>query len=79
MRAFAMTALAAAMLVASPAVAKTGGQASGANATAGITAAAPKAADSEKKVCKRLAASGTRMTERVCLTKDEWKKVEEQN
>lgn len=32
----------------------------------------------EKKICKRLATSGTRMAERVCLTKEEWKKVEAQ-
>ena len=30
----------------------------------------------EKKVCKRLATSGTRMAERVCLTKQQWEKVE---
>jgi hypothetical protein len=31
----------------------------------------------DKKVCKRLKVTGSRMHERVCLTKDEWKKVEE--
>jgi len=32
----------------------------------------------EKKICKRLATSGTRMFERVCLTKQQWEKVEEE-
>ena len=32
----------------------------------------------DKKVWKKIAATGSRMGERVCLTKDEWKKVEEQ-
>ena len=36
-----------------------------------------KAADGEKKICKRLATSGTRMADRVCLTKEQWKKVDE--
>ena len=30
----------------------------------------------EKKICKKLARSGTRMAEKTCLTKSEWKKVE---
>lgn len=40
------------------------------------TAEAPVAA--EKKICKRLVTSGTRMFERVCLTKQQWEKVEEE-
>jgi hypothetical protein len=35
-------------------------------------------ADSDKKVCKRLKTSGTRMAKRACLTEDQWKKVEEE-
>ena len=31
----------------------------------------------EKKVCKSLPVSGTRMFKRACLTKQEWEKVEE--
>jgi hypothetical protein len=52
--------------------------------TASSTAAQPtKLADNdqanaEKKVCKRLETSGTRMAKRVCLTESEWKKVEEE-
>ena len=33
---------------------------------------------SDKKICKKVAATGSRMGERVCLTKEEWKKVQEQ-
>lgn len=32
---------------------------------------------SDKKVCRRLKMTGSRMHEKVCLTKEEWKKVEE--
>ena len=35
-------------------------------------------ASAEKKICKRLATSGTRMAERVCLTKQQWEKVEQE-
>ncbi|HEY0629379.1 MAG TPA: hypothetical protein VGD23_08625 [Sphingomicrobium sp.] len=35
-------------------------------------------AEGEKKICKRLATSGTRMADRVCLTKEQWKKVDEE-
>ena len=35
-------------------------------------------ADSDKKICKRLKTSGTRMAKRACLTEDQWKKVDEQ-
>ena len=30
----------------------------------------------EKKICKRVMVSGSRLSERVCLTKSQWKKVE---
>jgi hypothetical protein len=32
----------------------------------------------EKKICKRLATSGTRMAKRSCLTKQQWEKVAEE-
>jgi hypothetical protein len=48
-------------------------------ATAGTearpAAAAPAAV--EKKICKNLPSSYSRRTDRVCLTKDEWAKVEQ--
>jgi len=33
----------------------------------------------DKKVCKNLPSSYTRMTERVCLTKEQWKQVDDQS
>ena len=61
-------AAAAVAFAASPAVA---------NGTKAADAAeAPKAAKAEKKICKRLETSGTRMAERVCLTKAQWDKIE---
>lgn len=38
------------------------------------TAAKP----AEKKVCRTVAATGSRMGERICLTKEQWKKVDEE-
>jgi len=37
-----------------------------------------KGASNDKKICKRLETSATRMVERICLTKEQWKKVEEE-
>lgn len=76
MRVIPLATVAAALLMAVPASAQGNSQA----ATTAATSAAPgaKAAKEEKKVCKRLETSGTRMAERVCLTKEEWKKVDEQ-
>ena len=39
---------------------------------------AQKAAPAPKKICKRLATTGSRMEEKVCLTKEEWKLVEKE-
>jgi len=36
-----------------------------------------KAGEAEKKVCKRLTITGSRNSERVCLTREQWKKVDE--
>ena len=68
MRIMSLIALSAALAVAVPATAKTKSEAE--QPVAGKSA--------EKKICKQLAASGTRMEKRVCLTKAEWKQVEEQ-
>lgn len=73
MRNIAMTALAAALLAATPAVAKNNTP----DQVAPTSDVAGKASDAGKKICKRLATSGTRMAERVCLTKEQWKKVDE--
>jgi hypothetical protein len=32
----------------------------------------------EKKICKELPSTGTRLTERACLTEKQWKQVEEE-
>jgi Spy/CpxP family protein refolding chaperone len=73
MRNIAMTALAAALVAATPAAAKNNTP----DQAAPTAGASGKATDAEKKICKRLATSGTRMAERVCLTKEQWKKVDE--
>jgi len=49
-----------------------------ASATATYQAPAETAAPAEKKICKRLATSGTRMVKPTCLTKQQWEKVEEE-
>ena len=41
--------------------------------TSGATSAAGSA---EKKICRKLVTSGSRFADRVCLTKEQWKKVE---
>ena len=49
------------------------------NATSNTVSAAPKAAPAavqEKKICKHLPSSFSRMTQRACLTASEWKQVE---
>lgn len=37
-----------------------------------------KAVAAEKKVCKQLPSSSSRLPKRVCLTTNEWKQVEEE-
>ena len=76
MRIIPTAAMAAILILSTPTFAQNSSQA----ATAATASAAQpsKAAAEEKKVCKRLETSGTRMAERVCLTKDEWKRVEQQ-
>ena len=64
--------LAAAISMSAPLAAKNNSQGQGKPATSA------KAAQPEKKICKRLATTGSRMEERVCLTKEEWKQVEEE-
>ena len=79
MRITLLAALSTALLVSVPATAQPT-QSGSASSTAAHSSklADNDQADSDKKVCKRLATSGTRMAKRVCLTEDEWKKVEEQ-
>ena len=75
MRIISLVTISASLLLAAPATAQSSTQA---GSTATTSAQTAKTAVEEKKVCKRLDATGTRMEKRVCLTKDEWKKVEEE-
>jgi hypothetical protein len=50
--------------------------------TPGASAKAPSTAvpaEAEKKTCKRIEVSGSRLAQRVCLTKSQWKKVESES
>lgn len=79
MRITSMATLSAALLISVPATAQLT-QSSTAATTAAQSAklADSDEADSDKKVCKRLKTSGTRMEKRVCLTRGQWEKVEEE-
>ena len=66
MRMMSFAILSAALILSAPAVAKT--QTEPDQQTIGNSA--------DKKVCKRLKVTGSRMAQRVCLTKEEWKKVD---
>ena len=67
--------LAAAMSLTAPAAAQTSQLAKSTQAS-GSKQETTK--DNNKKECRKVASTGSRMGDRVCLTKDQWKKVEEQ-
>jgi hypothetical protein len=48
-------------------------------ATADAAAQDAKAAPVEKKICKQLDLSGSRLPRKACLTAKQWKQVEEEN
>jgi predicted transglutaminase-like cysteine proteinase len=73
MRTITLSILSAAIIATSPAMAKNNAQQGTENQVG--TAASDDGAS--KKVCRRLAGTGSRMTPRVCLTKEEWKQVEQ--
>jgi len=75
MRISTFLAIAAAVSLSAPVAAQTA-QVAKSTQTAGSKQETSK--DSDKKECRKVAATGSRMGERVCLTKDQWKKVEEQ-
>ena len=50
----------------------------GENASAVSETAVKPAPEADRKICKRLEASYSHASDRVCLTKSDWKKVEEQ-
>lgn len=75
MRLITVSGLAAALILsAAPAfAAKTSAKDQTIAEEAGVTTAA-----AERKICKRLENSGTRMkNDRVCLTKEEWRKLDD--
>ena len=67
MRLLTFAALSAALVCAVPAAAKTQNEPD--QPTVGNPA--------DKKICRKLTITGSRMGERVCLTREEWKKVDE--
>ena len=84
MRLTSIVTLSAALLLSSAAVAQDKKLAANEQAevstnyqTTADQAAGVSQAPAEKKICKRLETSGTRMFQKVCLTKSEWEKVEE--
>ena len=74
MRTTMFLALATALTFSAPLAAKTGA----ATKAELAESKAAKADEGERKICKRLATSGTRMADRVCMTKEQWKQAEEQ-
>ena len=65
--------LSAAIVSAAPGLAKDNAQQTAENQF-GATASGSTA---QKKICRRPMETGTRMTPRLCLTKEEWKELEE--
>ena len=61
--------------LAASAVLLTPAQAQGTNQPPAKDAATTNGA--EKKICKRVERSGTHAKEKICLTKAEWKKIED--
>ena len=82
MRLTSVVTLSAALLLSSTAIAQDKKLASNEQPTANGSYQAPAEAAApaaeEKKICKQLKTSGTRMFKRACLTKQEWEKVEEE-
>ena len=68
MRIISLAALSAALVISVPAVAKTQNP---------DDQTIAKAGEAEKKICKKLTITGSRTGERVCMTRDQWKKVDE--
>ena len=66
MRLISLAIVTAALSIAAPAAAKTNTQDQ-----------AAAASGQQKKICKRLEVTGSRMGERVCLTKEQWKQAEQ--
>ena len=80
MRLTSIVSLSAALLLSSTGHAQDKKLASNEQPSTSATYQAPAEAPAvvEKKICKRLSVSGTRMADRVCLTKQEWAKVDQE-
>ncbi|MCL6698172.1 hypothetical protein LZ496_05175 [Sphingomonas sp. NSE70-1] len=76
MRTKTLSILSAAIISASPAVAKNNGQQVAENQVGAVSSDASDG-NATKKVCRRPAGTGSRLATKVCLTKDEWKQVEQ--
>ena len=72
MRTITLSILSAAIIATTPAVAKNNAQAS--ENQVGTAVSDDGAA---KKICRRPAGTGSRLATKVCLTKEEWKQVEQ--
>jgi hypothetical protein len=70
------TSLTAALLIGSTSALAAPAPDRGRSSTEVAVGTSKPAATSEKKICRKLPATGSRMTERVCLTASDWKKVE---
>jgi hypothetical protein len=67
----------AASLLVSPVAASATATAAAAQPAASAPTAKPAAG--EKKICKQLPSSSSRLPQRVCLTEKEWKQVDDDN
>lgn len=73
MRTITLTILSAAIISASPAVAKNNAS----QVTENQVGAVNSDSGAAKKICRRPASTGSRMAAKVCMTKEEWKQVEQ--
>jgi hypothetical protein len=68
----------AASLIVSP-IAASAAETSASQPAAVAAAAAKKADAGERKICKQLPSSSSRLPQRVCLTEKQWKQVDADN
>ena len=76
MRTITMSILSAAIIAASPAVAKNNAGQVTENQVGTVNSDGSEGG-ATKKICRRPASTGSRMATKVCMTKEEWKQVEQ--
>lgn len=76
MRTITMSILSAAIIAASPAVAKNNSTQVTENQVGAVNSDGSEGG-ATKKICRRPASTGSRMATKVCMTKEEWKQVEQ--